>query len=127
MMTLICLINSVQLAEDLYAYMSYISKFTFLLWTDIYIFYIFIVGSRRQRATEAGKSPYIVVFDSFNLRPKGATFQLHNTASDVVFQAQLFPLQDNTLRLKVNEESPLVLRYESPLGDVLVDEPKTQR
>ena len=87
----------------------------------------YVVGFRRQRATEAGKSPYVVVFDSFNLRPKGATFQLHNTVSDVVFQAQLFPLQDNTVRLKINEESPLVLRYESPVGDVLVGEPQTQR
>lgn len=91
------------------------------------LLHILLVDCRRQRATEAGKSPYVVVFDSFTLRPKGATFQLHNTVSDAVFQAQLFPLQDNTIRLKVNEESPLVLRYQSPVGDVLVEEPQTQR
>ena len=85
------------------------------------------VFARRQRATESGKSPYVVLFDSFNLRPMGATFQLHNIVSDIVFRAELFPLQDNTIRLKINEASPLVLRYEAPVGDVLVGEPQTQR
>ena len=88
---------------------------------------MYTVEIRRQRATEAGKSPYVGVFDSFNLRPKSATFQLHNTANDVVFQAELFPLQDNTIRLKINEESPLVQRYETPVGDILVEEPRVQR
>ena len=103
-------------------YIDYVSKVIFLQWN-----FVMRCWLRRQRATEAGKSPYVVIFDSFNLRPKGATFQLHNTVSDVVFQAQLFPLQDNTVRLKINEESPLVLRYESPVGDILVEEPQTQR
>jgi len=82
---------------------------------------------RRQRATEAGKFSHVVVFDSFNIRPKSATFQLRDTASGVVFVAELFLLQDNTIRLKINEESPLVLRYEATVGDVLTEEPKTQR
>jgi len=88
---------------------------------------VFVVDVRRQRATEAGKSTYVVVFDSFNIRPKSATFQLHNTAHDVVLLAELFLLQDDTVRLKINEESPLVRRYEAPVGDVLIEEPQTQR
>jgi len=87
----------------------------------------FVYIDRRQRATEAGKSTYVVVFDSFNIRPKSATFQLHNRASDIVFQAELFLLRDNSVRLKINEASPLVLRYEAPVGDVLAEEPQTQR
>lgn len=86
-----------------------------------------IVDVRRQRATEVGRSTYAVVFDSFNIRPKSATFQLLNTANDVVFQAELFLLRDSTIRLKINEASPLVPRYEAPVGDVLVKEPQTQR
>jgi len=86
-----------------------------------------IVDVRRQRATEVDKSTYVLVFNSFNIRPKSATFQLLNTASYVVFQAELFLLQDSTIRLKINEESPLVLRYEAAIGDVLVKEPQTQR
>ena len=89
--------------------------------------FLYLVDVRRQRATEAGKSTYVVVFDSFNIRPKSATFQLLNTANNVVFHAELFLLQDNTIRLKINEESPLVLRYEAGVGDVLSDEPQTQR
>jgi len=95
-------------------------------WTEQLCF-VYIVDVRRQRATEVGKSTYVVVFDSFNIRPTSATFQLHNTASDIVFQAELFLLQDSTIRLKVNEISPLVLRYEAPIGDVLAEEPRTQR
>jgi len=90
-------------------------------------YFVYIVDVRRQRATEPGKSTCIVVFDSFNIRPKSATFQLHNTVNDVIFAAELFLLKDNTFRLKINEKSPLVLRYESPMGDVLVKEPQTQR
>ena len=67
------------------------------------------------------------MFDSFDLRPNSATFQLLNTANGVVFQAELFLLQDSTIRLKINEKSPLVLRYEAPVGDVLIKEPQTQR
>ena len=85
-----------------------------------------VVDVRRQRATEVGKSPYRVVFDSFNVRPKSATFQLLNTANDIVFHVELFLLRDSTIRLKINEASPLLPRYEAPVGDVLVNEPESQ-
>ena len=88
--------------------------------------FLSVVDVRRQRATEAGKSTYVVVFDSFNIRPKSATFQLLNTANDIVFHAELFLLQDDTIRLNINEESPLVLRYEAGVGDVLTEEPQTR-
>jgi hypothetical protein len=52
---------------------------------------------------------------------------LLNTANNVALQAELFALKDNTLRFKVTEAAPIKARYEIPVGDVLVEEPQTQR
>jgi hypothetical protein len=57
----------------------------------------------------------------------GITGRLLNTATNVAFQFELAALEDNTIRLKINEASPIRARYEVPVGDVLVAEPKTQR
>lgn len=40
---------------------------------------------------------------------------------------ELYGLVNNTVRLKVNELNPMKPRYEIPVGDVLVEEPKLQR
>lgn len=40
---------------------------------------------------------------------------------------ELYGLVNNTVRLKVNELNPVKPRYEIPVGDVLLEEPKQQR
>jgi alpha 1,3-glucosidase len=81
---------------------------------------------KRQRATQPHQSPYVIVTESFSLGPKSATFKLLNTDNNVALNVELFALRDNTLRLKANEAAPIKPRFEPPIGDVLVNEPKTQ-
>jgi hypothetical protein len=76
---------------------------------------------------EPDRSPYSVVPNSLNVGSKGASLQVVNKITAIVLQLDLFALKANTLRLKINEASPIKPRFEPPLGDVLIEEPKTQR
>jgi mannosyl-oligosaccharide alpha-1,3-glucosidase len=82
---------------------------------------------RRQRSYSPERSPYELLSDSLSFTSSGVTGRLLNTANNVAFQFELTVLEDNTFRLKINEASPIRARYEAPVGDVLVAEPKLQR
>jgi len=64
--------------------------------------------------------------DSLNIKPNSMEVHLVNTKNNVRLLLQLFGLQSNTARLKINELNPLHQRYEIPVGDVLIGEPEQQ-
>ena len=72
-------------------------------------------------------SPYVVIPNTVDVRPTSIHLQLLNTRNNVPLLLEFFGLQDNTVRLKVNEVTPIRPRFEAPIGDVLVEEPKQDR
>ena len=79
---------------------------------------------RRHRGLNPGNSPYIALIDSIKIEPTKISIQLLNTQNDVRLQLDLSGLVENTALLRITELKPIKERYEPPLGDVLVDEPK---
>lgn len=82
--------------------------------------------SRRHRSMQPGNSPYIVLMDSLKKSSSQISVQLLNTKTNVRLVLDLYGLQGNTARVKINELEPLKPRYEIPVGDVLIGEPKQQ-
>ena len=74
-----------------------------------------------------GQSPYIVLQDTIKVGDTGVNLQLLNTINNVKLVLELSGLERNTARIKVNEAEPIKQRYEIPIGDVLVGEPKRQQ
>ena len=85
-----------------------------------------IFSFRRHRSLQPGQSPYKVLMDSLKISSSQISVQLLNTKTNVRLVLDLYGLQGNTARLKINELEPLKPRYEIPMGDVLVGEPKQQ-
>ena len=79
---------------------------------------------RRQRNFKSDRSTYEVDFDSMTVVNDGhLQFRLSNTMeSEKSFRLEIFTLEHQTLRLKINEENPLRQRYEAK--ESLVREPK---
>ena len=79
---------------------------------------------RRQRKYKPDVSPYEVDLTSLKNIGKGhLQFRLVNTLkSHVKLQLDLFTLEENSLRVKINEVEPIRKRYE--VENVLVAEPK---
>ena len=81
---------------------------------------------RRHRALEAGDSPYVAVMDSLSVKESVMQIEVLNTKNNVRLLLQLYGLDSNSARLKINELKPIRSRYEIPMGDVLIGEPKEQ-
>lgn len=64
--------------------------------------------------------------DSLKISSSRISVQLLNTKTNVRLVLDLYGLQGNTARVKINELEPLKPRYEIPVGDVLIGEPKQQ-
>jgi len=79
---------------------------------------------RRQRKYKPDTSPYEVDLNSMKTISNGhLQFLLHNTLKPhVKFQLDLYTLEHNSLRVKINEINPIRKRYE--VEHVLVNEPK---
>jgi len=79
---------------------------------------------RRQRKYKPNTSPYQVDFNSIKTIQNGhLQFLLVNTLkSDVKFYLDIFTLEHNSLRVKINEINPLRKRFE--VEHTLVGEPK---
>lgn len=82
---------------------------------------------RRQRSYSPSVSPYELLQNTLSSTSTGVTGRLLNSIEKVEFNFELLALDDNTLRLKITEASPIRPRYEIPVGDVLIKEPKAQR
>uniref|UniRef100_A0A8C4ZZK5 Glucosidase II alpha subunit b n=1 Tax=Gadus morhua TaxID=8049 RepID=A0A8C4ZZK5_GADMO len=78
---------------------------------------------KRQRALQPGQSPYRALLDTMELTHTKLTLQLINDNNKVRLLLELYRLQGNMTRVKINELKPLKPRYEVP--DVLVQQPLT--
>ncbi|XP_065140489.2 neutral alpha-glucosidase AB isoform X2 [Paramisgurnus dabryanus] len=79
---------------------------------------------KRQRELKPGQSPYRALLDTMELSDSRLTLQLINDNNKVRLLLELYRLQGNMTRLKINELKPLKPRYEVP--DVLIAEPLTE-
>ncbi|TNN33153.1 Neutral alpha-glucosidase AB [Liparis tanakae] len=79
---------------------------------------------KRQRALKPGESPYRALLETMELTSTRLTLQLINDNNKVRLLLELYRLQGNITRVKINELKPLKPRYEVP--DVLIREPPTE-
>ncbi|KAJ7996613.1 hypothetical protein DPEC_G00238870 [Dallia pectoralis] len=77
----------------------------------------------RQRALRPGQSSYRALLDTLELSDSRLTLQLLNN-NKVRLLLELYRLQGNITRVKINELKPIKPRYEVP--DVLITEPQTE-
>ncbi|XP_067414242.1 neutral alpha-glucosidase C [Emydura macquarii macquarii] len=80
---------------------------------------------RRQKLLNPRKSLYQALLDSVTLCNDSVKLQIINEKTKVPLLVEIYAIESNIFRLKINEVSPLKPRYEVP--DVLVKEPSTQR
>ncbi|XP_035265569.1 neutral alpha-glucosidase AB isoform X1 [Anguilla anguilla] len=79
---------------------------------------------KRQRAMKPGQSAYRALLDTLELSDSRLTLQLINDNNKVRLLLELYRLQGNMTRVKINELKPLKPRYEVP--DVLITDPPTE-
>ncbi|XP_026939817.1 neutral alpha-glucosidase C isoform X5 [Sagmatias obliquidens] len=80
---------------------------------------------RRQKQRLSKKSTYWALLDSVTEGKESTRFQIINEAAKVPLLAEVYGIEGNIFRLKINEETPLKPRYEVP--DVLTSKPSTVR
>ena len=81
--------------------------------------------NRRNRALKPGKSLYHVIPETVVSNNSSVAMDLVNKQNNVLFTAKIQALKDNTIRIQINEKSPLRPRYE--VQDALVGKPKTEK
>uniref|UniRef100_A0A671RCX5 Neutral alpha-glucosidase AB-like n=1 Tax=Sinocyclocheilus anshuiensis TaxID=1608454 RepID=A0A671RCX5_9TELE len=86
--------------------------------------HIQIVAQMHQRELKPGQSPYRALLDTLELSDSRLTLQLINDNNKVRLLLELYRLQGNMTRVKINELKPLKPRYEVP--DVLISDPITE-
>ncbi|KAF4113716.1 neutral alpha-glucosidase AB [Onychostoma macrolepis] len=79
---------------------------------------------KRQRELKPSQSPYRALLDTLELSNSRLTLQLINDNNKVRLLLELYRLQGNMTRVKINELKPLKPRYEVP--DVLISDPITE-
>uniref|UniRef100_A0A8C6YDM5 Glucosidase alpha, neutral C n=1 Tax=Naja naja TaxID=35670 RepID=A0A8C6YDM5_NAJNA len=80
---------------------------------------------RRQKRLSPGKSPYQALLQTVELSNSNVKFQIFNEDSKVTLSVEVYEIEGNIFRLKINEVNPLKPRYEVP--DVLIKEPASLR
>ena len=82
---------------------------------------------RRQRDHKPTESQYRALLDTVETTSSAVRVHLVNKWNGVKLRLEVIALQDNTVRIKVNELEPIKQRYEIPVGDVLLQEPTEAR
>ncbi|KAJ8776887.1 hypothetical protein J1605_015064 [Eschrichtius robustus] len=80
---------------------------------------------RRQKQRLSKQSTYRALLDSVTAGKESTRFQIINEAAKVPLLAEVYGIEGNIFRLKINEETPLKPRYEVP--DVLTSKPSPVR
>ncbi|ELW48122.1 Neutral alpha-glucosidase C [Tupaia chinensis] len=80
---------------------------------------------RRQKQLLSKNSTYRALLDSVTIGKDSTQFQITNEARKVPLLAEVYGIEGNIFRLKINEETPLKPRYEVP--DVLTSKPNSVR
>ncbi|XP_064599881.1 neutral alpha-glucosidase AB-like [Liolophura sinensis] len=76
---------------------------------------------RRHRAMQPNQSPYVILMDSLVIHPYKIEVQVLNKVNNVKLHLELYALEENMARLKINELEPIKPRYEIPKGDVVTE------
>nr|XP_025854319.1 neutral alpha-glucosidase C isoform X2 [Vulpes vulpes] len=80
---------------------------------------------RRQKHQLSRRSTYQALLDSVTTGKDSTKFHIVNETTKVPLLAEVYGIEGNIFRLKINEETPLKPRYEVP--DVLTIKPSTVR
>ncbi|XP_032199317.1 neutral alpha-glucosidase C isoform X3 [Mustela erminea] len=80
---------------------------------------------RRQKQQLSRRSTYKASLDSAMIGKDSTKFRIINETTKVPLLAEIYGIEGNIFRLKINEETPLKPRYEVP--DVLTSKPSTVR
>ncbi|XP_010623078.1 neutral alpha-glucosidase C isoform X1 [Fukomys damarensis] len=80
---------------------------------------------RRQKKQLSNNSTYRALLDSVTTGRESTTFQIINEATKLPLLAEVYGIERNILRLKINEATPLKPRYE--VSDVLIGKLSTTR
>uniref|UniRef100_A0A8I3NWH3 Glucosidase alpha, neutral C n=1 Tax=Canis lupus familiaris TaxID=9615 RepID=A0A8I3NWH3_CANLF len=80
---------------------------------------------RRQKHQLSRRSTYQALLDSVTTGKDSTKFHIINETTKVPLLAEVYGIEGNIFRLKINEETPLKPRYEVP--DVLTIKPSTVR
>uniref|UniRef100_A0A8C1ESI8 Glucosidase II alpha subunit a n=2 Tax=Cyprinus carpio TaxID=7962 RepID=A0A8C1ESI8_CYPCA len=91
---------------------------------NTYQFFFQCILKMRQRELKPGQSPYRALLDTLELSNSRLSLQLINDNNKVRLLLELYRLQGNMTRVKINELKPLKPRYEVP--DVLLSDPITE-
>ncbi|XP_061467295.1 neutral alpha-glucosidase C isoform X2 [Rhineura floridana] len=80
---------------------------------------------RRQKRLCPGKSLYRALLDTVELSNSYVKFEIVNEECKVTLLVEIYEIEGNIFRLKINEKTPLKPRYEVP--NVLIKEPACLR
>ncbi|XP_004400449.1 PREDICTED: neutral alpha-glucosidase C [Odobenus rosmarus divergens] len=80
---------------------------------------------RRQKQQLSRRATYQASLDSATIGKDSTKFQIISETTKVSLLAEVYGIEGNIFRLKINEETPLKPRYEVP--DVLTSKPSTVR
>lgn len=73
------------------------------------------------------KGPFMALLETVKVDDTRLTVELENTKTHVKLNLELTGLNGGMFRVRVTETEPVRTRYEPPIGDVLVSEPKHQK
>ncbi len=80
---------------------------------------------RRNRALQAGESPYAIDPESLVIQESGCQMDVVDEKRGVALRAEISTLEGNGFRVQVNEKSPMRPRYQ--VEGALVREPELQK
>ena len=83
---------------------------------------------RRQRDYSPNMSPYNVLMETAKIDESKISVEIVNTETLVRLRVEVNALQGNMARLRISEAADdAKKRYEIPIGDCLIEEPKLAR
>ncbi|XP_044515955.1 neutral alpha-glucosidase C [Gracilinanus agilis] len=83
------------------------------------------IGFYRRQKLLPRKNTYRALLDSVTSGKDSSKFQIINEVNKVPLLAEVYGIEGNIFRLKINEMAPLKPRYE--ISDVLIQKPATKR
>ncbi|XP_043843100.1 neutral alpha-glucosidase C isoform X2 [Dromiciops gliroides] len=83
------------------------------------------IGFYRRQKLLPRKNPYRALLDSVTSGKESTKFQIINEVNKVPLLAEVYGIEGNIIRFKINEMAPLKPRYE--VLDVLIQQPVTKR
>ena len=81
---------------------------------------------RRHRALIPGDSSYVANAASLKVYPTSFSLDVFDNKSNIHFILEVVGLKDNMFRVRMAEAEPLRVRYEPPIGDVLIKKPEEE-